>query len=1012
MTEMRASLIVTADARAVVVENRAAADSLRGLRQEAEATASGMARAATELDRQSQVAQRLDRVFDSFGQNRRSAGSSAEVFEGARELAAFQQEQATRAARAYQSIEESLNPLVRAQREFEAAQGAVRQAVETGSATNEAAARTLQQLEARYQTFVRAQNPAVQSARAFEQAIEEDERAVRQLMLALDPTARATAELAQQEALLTRAVRQGIVTKEEAARASVQLAEAQGRVVGGAGRMGGSIQNVSFQLTDFIVQVQSGQSATMAFAQQAPQLLGGFGALGAVLGLTAALATPLIAMLFKSGDAAGNLDERLGKLDQTLQSVDERLSVLRDKNLDETFGSFTGEVRTLTGMLLELDRAAELKNLRDTLDKTLRENIDPTLGQSAWAGFKAGFSAPIMSGDRSRAIQQRLTEENYADLTQGRGLSLGEFTERRGELNSLAETGDIEAVARRVQDLFRDMKGDAPFASMKSDLQDMLVTLGVVVTDTARLEASLNGSAEAARLTGDAEERLRIDQQQLAVAEAIAAYGDDSRQAEATRAEVARQNYELELEREGHTGAALDNLMASYDSTVAAQDAASDWADRMGDVRSQVEGILSAITSLGGEAVERAAQRAEITALNAGATVDEARRRGQASRREAEFNARSQGAGFSGRIAASAQYAWDAGGDALDDELNDARGTARDREREANKKPPKGQSERSSLSSVSEIKRELARLQPSYEADLAAANAWRDKALASLDKAKGGYAEFADDVQTIYDERLKKAYEDDLKRRDDWAAGIERGLISAEDNLTTWADTAEELVTGWGKAGEDAFVNFSKTGKAEIGDLVEFALEQFARMAFQQTVQPGMNQAMGWLTQGLGSWLGGSLGSSAPTTSIRPVGRPASLSTNHTGSPGVMRSYALAGHGDTMRGDERLTMTRRGEEIMTSRALENAGALISSLSSLASQSSGTATIDARPIIQVQNNSSAQVQAEITETTDAKGQKQYALALSDAVSTGLKAPGGAARKTMQSEYNLRRPGIHR
>lgn len=59
---------------------------------------------------------------------------------------------------------------------------------------------------------------------------------------------------------------------------------------GNRGAQGGAggLQNVSYQLQDFIVQVASGQSAIRAFSQQAPQLLSGFGQWGAVLGIAAA----------------------------------------------------------------------------------------------------------------------------------------------------------------------------------------------------------------------------------------------------------------------------------------------------------------------------------------------------------------------------------------------------------------------------------------------------------------------------------------------------------------------------------------------------------------------------------------------------------------------------------------------------------------------------------------------------------------------------------------------------
>lgn len=59
--------------------------------------------------------------------------------------------------------------------------------------------------------------------------------------------------------------------------------------------LGFQVQNASYQIQDFIVQVQGGTSATYAFSQQAPQLLGSFGAIGAAVGVLGALLPTAIA---------------------------------------------------------------------------------------------------------------------------------------------------------------------------------------------------------------------------------------------------------------------------------------------------------------------------------------------------------------------------------------------------------------------------------------------------------------------------------------------------------------------------------------------------------------------------------------------------------------------------------------------------------------------------------------------------------------------------------------------
>lgn len=484
----------------------------------------------------------------------------------------------------------------------------------------------------------------------------------------------------------------------------------------------------------------------------------------------------------------------------------------------------------------------------------------------------------------------------------------------------------------------------------------------------------------------------------------IASHGEDSKAAEAERARIARENYELELRRSETLGDHRDLLMANYEETERINRATEAWADRMAAVRSEVGGILGSLAALSGSVVDRAARAAELQALNAGQTVADAAARGAAVRRDAEQKARVMAADTPfGRISARVQnwaentaITMSAGQEA---QLQAARDAARERERLANR-PARGSAggARSSASAGASIMEELARLKPSYDNDLAAADAWREKALEGLARTKDGYARFAADVEEIYQERLKKAYDDDLDRREDWTSGIERGLIATEDGLMTWADSAEQLVTGWAKAGEDAFVRFGMTGKASIGDMVDFVLEQFLRMAFQQNIAPGMNLAMGAATSWMGSLFGGG---AAP------------ISTNHTGSPGVMRSYRLGGFGDRMRPDEQLAMVRDGEEIMTSRALENASALISNLSAMASSASGPTAIAVQPApMQVTVNNFSDAGVETEQGTDDRGNPTLTMTIGRQMAGAIAQPGNPAAKAIESRYAVRQRGIAR
>ena len=113
------------------------------------------------------------------------------------------------------------------------------------------------------------------------------------------------------------------------------LASAQGKVTtaggpiaGAMGRVGSafknnasSIQNASFQLSDIIVQMQGGTDASRVLGQQLPQLLGGFGALGAIAGVAIGALLSFAPALFDTADAAEDLKEKMDALEDAMQRL-------------------------------------------------------------------------------------------------------------------------------------------------------------------------------------------------------------------------------------------------------------------------------------------------------------------------------------------------------------------------------------------------------------------------------------------------------------------------------------------------------------------------------------------------------------------------------------------------------------------------------------------------------------------------------------------------------------------
>ncbi|WP_288943728.1 hypothetical protein [uncultured Roseovarius sp.] len=92
---------------------------------------------------------------------------------------------------------------------------------------------------------------------------------------------------------------------------------------------GRGIQNAAFQVGDFAVQVGAGTSAARAMAMQLPQLLGGFGVMGAMAGGAAAVLGALVANMDTADESAKRFGSTLDALRESTQSMRNELDLLR-----------------------------------------------------------------------------------------------------------------------------------------------------------------------------------------------------------------------------------------------------------------------------------------------------------------------------------------------------------------------------------------------------------------------------------------------------------------------------------------------------------------------------------------------------------------------------------------------------------------------------------------------------------------------------------------------------------
>ena len=115
-----------------------------------------------------------------------------------------------------------------------------------------------------------------------------------------------------------------------AGRSAVPLGRSMDDLARRSGNVTRGIQNAAFQVGDFAVQVGGGVQASKALAMQLPQLLGGFGVLGAVAGAAVAILIPMrTAMQGLASDGAA-LEGVFGTLTPTVEALSRSFALARD----------------------------------------------------------------------------------------------------------------------------------------------------------------------------------------------------------------------------------------------------------------------------------------------------------------------------------------------------------------------------------------------------------------------------------------------------------------------------------------------------------------------------------------------------------------------------------------------------------------------------------------------------------------------------------------------------------
>lgn len=269
--------------------------------------------------------------------------------------------------------------------------------------------------------------------------------------------------------------------------AQAQVAQARaGGMAGSLGRLGNvsnrtraQIQNTSFQLQDIAVQLQGGTRASTVFAQQLPQLLGGFGALGAVAGVLAGVGIPALAFAFASlGSSAQTVEDRMDELktiSQGLKTAQDILALSVDE-LYEKYGAYGEQLRFAAERLAMLQQA----EARVNLSKAIVE-MDAVFKQ-----FTTTANSAFRSGTTLAQAMTNIQTEFGLTSNQAR-----EFSELLTDLENATGVDQQATALHAVQEFL--VKNNVELAKIPPELRaglieanNMLIVMGELANEAGR----------------------------------------------------------------------------------------------------------------------------------------------------------------------------------------------------------------------------------------------------------------------------------------------------------------------------------------------------------------------------------------------------------------------------------------------------------------------------------------------------------------------------------------------
>lgn len=375
----------------------------------------------------------------------------------------------------------------------------------------------------------------------------------------------------------------------------------------GTGSWKSSMQQAGYQVQDFIVQVQGGQSALVAFSQQGSQLAGAFGPGGAVIGAIIALGSVVVGTLVAS---LNNGKNAIDSLKDAIETTDKVISISQNGvgALSEKYAALARvniQVATLMRQQAELELQAALGKVSSEVQKASKDFIG--FGDSLVSSLGGGYASvnlfndylstlSITTNDFSEAMKQAAASGAAGQTTMQSmiatvGALAGKFdlTDQQAyefakQLSDIAKNPSDEKLNALIVTLQKVGDGQSSGAKTAREYAARLLEIATTSADASVRLKALKEMTDS--LTSSQDKALKQARQELFITKQT---GDEKLKAQAWRdaenqgikegTQAFRDYYNVRLQtyqqQEANAQAAKDEAKATRDATSAAKSSAS-----------------------------------------------------------------------------------------------------------------------------------------------------------------------------------------------------------------------------------------------------------------------------------------------------------------------------------------------------------------------------------------------------------------------------------------------------